>query len=144
MSKKSQKICSTTIDYADNIDKVVKVLHLYNGLLKSEGKQIIFDRHIHLLAFYIVWGFSHDISDKYAAVFRLKSGHVNVLNSELAKYGFLVDKRLNSDRVVRDINPNLYVLRKFFVEMTEDNSSGYPFVIMLRRKKIEMSGKTGK
>ena len=101
------------IPYKTRLDMIQVFLRVYNGYLESIGRRPVSDRTINLLSFYICYGYSDDTRARYMACYGQKESYVAVLNNELKRYGFLVDKRQNYRS--RGLSRDMASVRNYFV-----------------------------
>ena len=109
------RVFTICIPWVDRLDYALKLLHIYNGFLRAESsKDIIKDRHINLLAFYMIYGYSSSTRERFSKIYGKRMEYVSVLDSELVKLGFLKDfgKSVKS----RDLRVELSRMKRFFVD----------------------------
>ena len=91
--KTKQKLYRFTVPFTDKVDLARRILMLYNGYLLATGrKKIIESRHLNLLAYYFVFGYSYETKEKFAYLFQTNMNYISVLDTELKKKGILVDR----------------------------------------------------
>ena len=93
---------------------IQQFLRIYNGYLDSKGRSLITERTINLLSFYINYGYSDDTRAKYMDCYGQKESYIAVLNNELKRGGFLVDKK-NGNFRTRELSIEMRSLRNYFV-----------------------------
>lgn len=113
--KTKQKLYRFTVPFTDKVDLARRILMLYNGYLLATGrKKIIESRHLNLLAYYFVFGYSYETKEKFAYLFQTNMNYISVLDTELKKKGILVDRGGNykSRGLCQDIENlrRLYIL----------------------------------
>lgn len=92
LEKTKQKLYRFTVPFTDKVDLARRILMLYNGYLLATGrKKIIESRHLNLLAYYFVFGYSYETKEKFAYLFQTNMNYISVLDTELKKKGILVD-----------------------------------------------------
>lgn len=93
LEKTKQKLYRFTVPFTDKVDLARRILMLYNGYLLATGrKKIIESRHLNLLAYYFVFGYSYETKEKFAYLFQTNMNYISVLDTELKKKGILVDR----------------------------------------------------
>ena len=92
---------------------IQQFLRIYNGYLDSKGRSLITERTINLLSFYINYGYSDDTRAKYMDCYGQKESYIAVLNNELKRGGFLVDKK-NGNFRTRELSIEMRSLRNLF------------------------------
>lgn len=93
IDKTKQKLYRFTVPFTDKVDLARRILMLYNGYLLAMGrKKIIESRHLNLLAYYFVFGYSYETKEKFAYLFQTNMNYISVLDTELKKKGILVDR----------------------------------------------------
>lgn len=93
VEKTKQKLYRFTVPFTDKVDLARRILMLYNGYLLATGrKKIIESRHLNLLAYYFVFGYSYETKEKFAYLFQTNMNYISVLDTELKKKGILVDR----------------------------------------------------
>lgn len=93
IEKTKQKLYRFTVPFTDKVDLARRILMLYNGYLLATGrKKIIESRHLNLLAYYFVFGYSYETKEKFAYLFQTNMNYISVLDTELKKKGILVDR----------------------------------------------------
>lgn len=108
------KVYRFMIPFSDKVDLARRILLMYNGYLMATGhKKIIDMRHINLLAYYFVFGYSYETKQKFAYLFSTNLNYVSVLDTELKKKGILVDKEGNFK--TRRLCPDIENLRRLYI-----------------------------
>lgn len=118
--KKGKKYLRSIIRYDTRFDMVQRILHCYSGILISKGQKGIKDRHINILACYILYGVSQDTMHKYGNLFNVSVGYQRVLNTELRKNHYLVKIDPLSEQY--KLSLELESLREFFVSNYDEDS----------------------
>lgn len=120
------------ITYNTRLDLVQKVLRCYNGFLSAMGKEEISERHLYLLACYILYGCSDETALKYMDLQGIGRKYLNVLKTEIKKAGYIIcaNKRTKEYR----LDSNLESIRQFFV-LSEENESQSVFNIIFREER---------
>lgn len=94
--------------YTDSVDMAKKILLIYNGYLQALGKDksIMEKRHINLLAYYFVFGYSEETKRKFSYCFSIKPKYIAVMDCEMKNKGLLVDLdgTFKTRRLCREIN----------------------------------------
>lgn len=119
-TKKGKKYLRSIIQYDTRFDMVQRILHCYSGMLIAQGKKGIKDRHINILACYILYGVSQDTMHKYGNLFNVSVGYQRVLNTELRKNNYLVKSDPFSEQY--KLSLELDSLREFFVSNYDEES----------------------
>lgn len=102
------------IPYKDTVDMAKKVLLFYNGyLMATGGKGLIDSRHINLLSYYFVFGYSYDTKKKFSHCYSTDLQYVSVLDTEMKKRGILVDREGNYK--TRGLSPDIENIRRLFI-----------------------------
>lgn len=103
------------VPYSDTVDMAKKILLFYNGYLLASGnnKSIIDARHLNLLAYYFVFGYSHETKKKFSHCFSTDMQYVSVLDTEMKKRGILVDR--DGNYRTRGLSPDIENMRRLFV-----------------------------
>lgn len=103
------------VPYSDTVDMAKKILLFYNGYLLASGnnKSIIDTRHLNLLAYYFVFGYSHETKRKFSHCFSTDMQYVSVLDTEMKKRGILVDR--DGNYRTRGLSPDIENMRRLFV-----------------------------
>lgn len=117
MDKKQtrKRVFTISIPWVDRIDYALKLLHIYNSFLRAESsKDIIKERHINLLAFYMIYGYSSSTRERFSKIYGKRMEYVSVLDSELVKLGFLND--FGKSVKNRDLRVELSRMKRFFVD----------------------------
>lgn len=99
--------------YDTRLDMIQMFLKIYNGYLEAIGKDTVTDRSICLLSFYINYGYSDDTRSKYIDSMGTSRAYVSVLDNELKRRGFLVDK--NNSFKNRRLSMDMMNIRNYFV-----------------------------
>lgn len=87
------KVYRFMVPFSDKVDLARRILLMYNGYLLAIGrKKIIESRHLNLLAYYFVFGYSYETKEKFAYLFQTNMNYISVLDTELKKKGILVDR----------------------------------------------------
>lgn len=81
------------IPYRTRLEMIQVFIRVYNGYLESVGRKPVSERTVNLLSFYICYGYSDDTRARYMDCYGQRESYVAVLNNELKRFGFLVDKR---------------------------------------------------
>lgn len=102
------------IPYKDTVDMAKKVLLFYNGYLMAIGRKGLIDsRHIDLLSYYFVFGYSYDTKKKFSHCYSTDLQYVSVLDTEMKKRGILVDREGNYK--TRGLSPDIENIRRLFI-----------------------------
>lgn len=104
------------IKYTDTVDMAKKVLSMYNAFLVvsgSEETQPADPRHINLLAYYFVFGYSVETKRKFAHCFSVDNQYVSVLDTEMKKKGILIDR--DGTYRTRALHPDIENMRRLFI-----------------------------
>lgn len=102
------------IPYKDTVDMAKKVLLFYNGYLMAIGRKGLIDsRHINLLSYYFVFGYSYDTKKKFSHCYSTDLQYVSVLDTEMKKRGILVDREGNYK--TRGLSPDIENIRRLFI-----------------------------
>lgn len=102
------------IPYKDTVDMAKKVLLFYNGYLMATGRKGFIDsRHINLLSYYFVFGYSYDTKKKFSHCYSTDLQYVSVLDTEMKKRGILVDREGNYK--TRGLSPDIENIRRLFI-----------------------------
>lgn len=103
------------IPYSDTVDMARKILLFYNGYMMAIGNErnVIDARHINLLAYYFVFGYSLDTKKKFSHCFSTDLKYVSVLDTEMKKRGILIDK--DGNYRMRRLCPDLENMRRLFM-----------------------------
>lgn len=126
------------LPYDTRLDMIQQFLRIYNGYLDSKGRNLITERTINLLSFYINYGYSDDTRAKYMDCYGQKESYIAVLNNELKRGGFLVDKK-NGNFRTRELSIEMRSLRNYFVLDGEgDDTRVMGFVF--KRNKLNIDG----
>lgn len=85
------------VPYSNTVDMAKKILLFYNGYLMASGneKNVIDARHLNLLAYYFVFGYSYETKKKFSHCFSTDLQYVSVLDTEMKKRGILIDREGN-------------------------------------------------
>lgn len=139
--KKNRLLLTSKVRYKDDLDFAKKLLHIYNGLLMAisededdEQKKRMMSipkRHMNLLSFYLVFGFSRDTVERYARVFNVPERYVAVMNTELKIAGFLVDRR--GSAASRELSPALVKLKQYMIENKPQIGENHAMVFTFHR-----------
>lgn len=108
------------IPFTDTVDLARRVLLMYNGYLLAVGRPKMIDsRHINLLAYYFVFGYSYETKRKYSYCYGTDMQYISVLDTEMKKRGLLEDPEGNfkTRRLCRDIEN---MRRLFMLEGSRD------------------------
>jgi hypothetical protein len=114
------------ISAKDPLDFAAKALMLFKMKLKLQsGARVakIQDRHIDLLAHYLVYGVSKKTREEYARSMHYGMGSINTMSSGLSKAGFLVNEK---NRL--DLHPVMKSLSRFILQET-DKHKGFFFLM---------------
>lgn len=124
------------VPYSDTVDMAKKVLMFYNGYLMAMGKNksVIDARHLNLLAYYFVFGYSYDTKKKFSHCFSTDLQYVAVLDTEMKKKGILMDR--DGNYRTRCLSPDIENMRRLFVLEGSKNSSAL-VSLFYRRKSFE-------
>lgn len=108
----------------------------YNGYLMAMGKNksVIDARHLNLLAYYFVFGYSYDTKKKFSHCFSTDLQYVAVLDTEMKKKGILMDR--DGNYRTRCLSPDIENMRRLFVLEGSKNSSAL-VSLFYRRKSFE-------
>lgn len=110
----NEKAYRFMIPYSDIVDMAKKVLLMYNGYLLAIGKKSVIDsRHLNLLAYYFVYGYSYETKQKFAYCFSSTMQYISVLDNEMKKRGILVDRGGNFK--TRALCNDIENMRRLFV-----------------------------
>lgn len=111
------------VPYSDTVDMAKKILMFYNGYLMAMGKNksVIDARHLNLLAYYFVFGYSYDTKKKFSHCFSTDLQYVAVLDTEMKKKGILMDR--DGNYRTRCLSPDIENMRRLFVLEGSKNSS---------------------
>lgn len=102
------------VPFTDSVDLARKVLLVYNGYLAASGKDCQIDaRHMGLLSYYFVFGYSYDTKKKFSTVYGVTMQYVSVLDTEMKKRGLLVDRDGNYRS--RSLSPDIENMRRLFI-----------------------------
>lgn len=102
------------IPYKDTVDMAKKVLLFYNGYLMATGRKGLIDfRHINLLSYYFVFGYSYDTKKKFSHCYSTDLQYVSVLDTEMKKRGILVDRE--GSYKTRGLSPDIENIRRLFI-----------------------------
>ena len=111
-----------------------KILLFYNGYLMASGneKNVIDARHLNLLAYYFVFGYSYETKKKFLLIcFSTDLQYVSVLDTEMKKRGILIDREGNYR--TRCLCPDIENMRRLFV--LEGSRDQCALVSLFYRKK---------
>lgn len=124
------------VPYSDTVDMAKKILMFYNGYLMAMGKNksVIDARHLNLLAYYFVFGYSYDTKKKFSHCFSTDLQYVAVLDTEMKKKGILMDR--DGNYRTRCLSPDIENMRRLFVLEGSKNSSAL-ISLFYRRKSFE-------
>lgn len=124
------------VPYSDTVDMAKKILMFYNGYLMAMGKNksVIDARHLNLLAYYFVFGYSYDTKKKFSHCFSTDLRYVAVLDTEMKKKGILMDR--DGNYRTRCLSPDIENMRRLFVLEGSKNSSAL-VSLFYRRKSFE-------
>ena len=124
------------VPYSDTVDMAKKILMFYNGYLMAMGKNksVIDARHLNLLAYYFVFGYSYDTKKKFSHCFSTDLQYVAVLDTEMKKKGILMDR--DGNYRTRCLSPDIENMRRLFVLEGSKNSSAL-VSLFYRRKRFE-------
>ena len=110
----SDRLYRFTIPFTDTVDLGRKILLIYNGyLMAAGGKQPIDARHLNLLSYYFVFGYSYETKKKFSTCYGTTLQYVSVLDTEMKKRGFLMDPDGNFRS--RALSPDLENMRRLFI-----------------------------
>lgn len=116
--KVSDKAYRLMVPYEDRVDMAKKILQMYNGyLLAVNGEAVIDKRHLSLLAYYFVFGYSAETKKKFAHCFSIDDKYVSVLDTEMKKKGILVDR--DGSYKTRGLSNDLENMRRLFIQEGE-------------------------
>lgn len=102
------------IPFTDTVDLARRVLLMYNGYLLATGHPKMIDaRHINLLAYYFVFGYSYETKQKFAYCYETDMQYISVLDTEMKKRGLLEDK--NGNFKTRGLCQDIENMRRLFV-----------------------------
>ena len=76
-------------------------------------KSVIDSRHLNLLAYYFVYGYSYETKQKFAYCFSSTMQYISVLDNEMKKRGILVDRGGNFK--TRALCNDIENMRRLFV-----------------------------
>ena len=119
--------------YSNTVDMAKKILLFYNGYLMASGneKNVIDARHLNLLAYYFVFGYSYETKKKFSHCFSTDLQYVSVLDTEMKKRGILIDREGNYR--TRCLCPDIENMRRLFV--LEGSRDQCALVSLFYRKK---------
>lgn len=122
------------IPYKDTVDMAKKVLLFYNGyLMATDRKGLIDSRHINLLSYYFVFGYSYDTKKKFAHCYSTDLQYVSVLDTEMKKRGILIDRE--GSYKTRCLSPDIENIRRLFIlEGSKDKNA---LVSLFYRKTLD-------
>lgn len=129
----NHKMYRFVIPYKDTVDMARKILLMYNGYSMATGKKSIIDmRHVNLLSYYLVFGYSMETKKKFSHCFSVEMQYVAVLDTEMRKRGILVDPDGNfrSRRLCDDIEN----MRRLFI--SENQSDRCAIIALFARQSI--------
>jgi hypothetical protein len=89
MDLNGKPLFGVIIKYNDRIDMAIKALQLLDATLKMQNEEGLQDRHIGLLAWYMLYGVSQQAREEYAKAIDRKPYYVSVISSGLSKAGFI-------------------------------------------------------
>lgn len=103
------------IPFSDTVDLARRVLLLYNGYLLATGRAKTIDmRHVNLLSYYFVFGYSYETKQKFAYCYSTSMQYISVLDTEMKKRGILID---NDDNFrTRHLCPDIENMRRLFIQ----------------------------
>ena len=113
--------------YSNTVDMAKKILLFYNG----NEKNVIDARHLNLLAYYFVFGYSYETKKKFSHCFSTDLQYVSVLDTEMKKRGILIDREGNYR--TRCLCPDIENMRRLFV--LEGSRDQCALVSLFYRKK---------
>lgn len=121
------------VPYSNTVDMAKKILLFYNGYLMASGneKNVIDARHLNLLAYYFVFGYSYETKKKFSHCFSTDLQYVSVLDTEMKKRGILIDREGNYR--TRCLCPDIENMRRLFV--LEGSRDQCALVSLFYRKK---------
>ena len=110
----SDRVYRFVIPFTDKVDLARRILLIYNGYLMAMGRKgVIEKRHLNLLAYYFVFGYSYETKEKFAYIFQTNMNYISVLDTEMKKKGILVDKGNNYK--TRGLCGDIENLRRLYV-----------------------------
>lgn len=114
-SKGNNRAYRLLVPYSDTVDMAKKILLFYNGYLMAIGrnKNVIDARHLNLLAYYLVFGYSQDTKKKFSHCFSTELQYVAVLDTEMKKRGILIDR--DGNYRTRCLCPDIENMRRLFI-----------------------------
>lgn len=98
-------------EYSNELDLITKVLRIYS-ITRLNTKLVKKEEEV--LVFYIKYGYSKDTKDLIKEELDMKSTHLNQLNYNLQKKGFLVTDGYNRQK--KHLSNSLEQIRKSFLE----------------------------
>lgn len=108
------KLFRFAVPYSDNVDLAKKILTMYNSHIRStSGEAPIDDRHLNLLSYYFVFGYSNETKKKFAHCFSVEVQYASVLDTELKRRGILVDP--DGTYRSRRLSDDIENLRRLFI-----------------------------
>ena len=103
------------VPFSDTVDLARRVLLLYNGYLLATGRvKTIDSRHINLLSYYFVFGYSYETKQKFAYCYSTSMQYISVLDTEMKKRGLLIDNDGNFR--TRHLCPDIENMRRLFIQ----------------------------
>jgi hypothetical protein len=122
------------ISAKDPLDFATKALMLFKMKLKLQSgarAAKVQDRHIDLLAHYLVYGVSKKTREEYARSMHYGMGSINTMSSCLSKAGFLVNEK---NRLA--LHPIMKSLSRFILQETGKHK-GFFFLMDRERETLE-------
>lgn len=103
------------IPFSDTVDLARRVLLLYNGYLLATGRAKTIDmRHVNLLSYYFVFGYSYETKQKFAYCYSTSMQYISVLDTEMKRRGILIDNDGNFR--TRRLCPDIENMRRLFIQ----------------------------
>lgn len=103
------------VPYTDTVDMAKKILMMYNGYLMAIGmdRKIVYQRHLNLMSYYFVFGYSLETKKKYSHCFNTELRYIAVLDTEMKKRSLLIDR--NGDFRTRSLCDDIENMRRLFI-----------------------------
>lgn len=114
------KLFRFVIPYSDTVDMAKKILLMYNSYVESTGeKALIDDRHMNLLSYYFVFGYSQETRKKFSHCFSMEMRYISVLDTEMKNRGLLVDPDGNFR--TRRLCDDLQNMKRLFIDENDED-----------------------
>lgn len=135
------KLFRFAVPYSDTVDLAKKILTMYNSHIRStSGEAPIDDRHLNLLSYYFVFGYSNETKKKFAHCFSVEVQYASVLDTELKRRGILVDP--DGTYRSRRLSDDIENLRRLFI--TDNHKDRCACVFLFYRDNLfNRSGEEG-